>query len=109
MWRQAGFPIALSSQVPGHPSPVWCSSLLGNHVFRNFLGYTFRNSSDTAQYSSKPLGFPAEAQDCHLDRRISLPGDNPIAADTAGISQCRKLRVTLRIQSPRLCSDSSGD
>ena len=32
-------PLVLSSQVPGHPPPNWYSSLLGNLVLRNFLGY----------------------------------------------------------------------
>ena len=41
MWRQADFPpLVLLSQVPGHPPPDWCSSLLGNLVLRSFLGYS---------------------------------------------------------------------
>jgi hypothetical protein len=40
MWRQAGFPpIALSSQVRGHPPPDRRSSVLGNLVLGSFLGY----------------------------------------------------------------------
>lgn len=40
IWRQAGFsPIVLTSQIPGHPPPDWCSSLLGNFVLRSFLSY----------------------------------------------------------------------
>jgi hypothetical protein len=41
IWRQAGLPpLVLSSQLPGHPPPDFCSSFLANFVLRTFLGYS---------------------------------------------------------------------
>ena len=44
MWRDAGFPpLVLSSKVPGHTPPDWCSGLLGNLVLRSFWATPFRS------------------------------------------------------------------
>jgi hypothetical protein len=40
IWRQAGSPpLVLSSQVPGHPPPDFCTTRLANVALSNFLGY----------------------------------------------------------------------
>jgi hypothetical protein len=41
VWRPAGLPaLVLSSQLPGHPPPNYCSAFLANFALRNFLGFS---------------------------------------------------------------------
>jgi hypothetical protein len=41
IWRHTGSPpLVLSSQVPGHPPPDFCTTRLANVALSSFLGYT---------------------------------------------------------------------
>jgi hypothetical protein len=96
IWRHAGSPpLVLSSQVPGHPPPDFCTTRLANVALRSFLGYALPIPIffELSRWKEKPRAFRVQFDTigCPLRPILVNPQHNPV--DPKALERIFKVKV----------------